>query len=487
MPILEHILAPFHKEPLPDTAAKKKQYKTKRNIGEGTYGTVKEALHVPTNKLVAIKSIHKHPDSKASPSATPSSISEAVHRELQVLQSLRNPNIIALLDFYETREKFYLVFELVTGGELYDRISKRGKFTERDAAGIVWQILEALSYCHDRGVVHRDLKPENLLYRTMADDSPLVVADFGVSNFVKGDNLLTTLCGSPMYAAPEVLKRSGHSTSADLWSLGVITYTMLVGYPPFDYAEDFADLVDGITSGKWQFDSPYWDCVSREAKDFVKSLMQLKPHARLSAKQAMLHPWILRHVPEAKKYAIGVKQELDEKAKRVEQKEKARSTGGVVPVRAEQRSEGTGKKEVGGAVPIAPAADATATPAPPATTSPTPPTTAPSPPSSSALAPPKEDRPPSLHSTSSRSSASSLPNLAEKVWPLHSPYFNPRRKLRQVFDTVRVMTKMRMASTLGRQSVNLGSAGGVAPSGQGETDEEREKRYKEAREALGDE
>ncbi|KAJ3048791.1 hypothetical protein HK097_010200, partial [Rhizophlyctis rosea] len=441
MPLLDHLPSLLRSTPQPPTASKKAEYKVRRKIGEGTYGQVKEALHTPTNTLVAIKSILKTPTAQSH--STPKAVEEAVKRELDILRALpKHENVIELRDFFETRNKYYLVFELVEGGELYERISKKGKFTERDAAAIVYDVLKGLAYCHERGIVHRDLKPENLLYRTTSPSSPLLIADFGVSNFVtSSDTLLTTLCGSPMYAAPEVLKRSGHGMPCDMWSLGVITYTVLVGYPPFDYAEDFADLVDGITSGKWKFDRPYWDCVGGDAKDFIKSLMQLKPHARLTAQQAMLHPWITKYVPEAKEHARAVRKQLEEKVKKMEEKESAGTTS------LKRRSEVTTKvpvkvteETVGRSVP--PAADA---PSPSAPSPVVPPSQQSTPslavPIPSITTPNKDTETSSIHSTSS--SLSSLPNLAEKVWPLKSPYFNPRRKLRQVFDTVRVLTKLR--------------------------------------------
>ncbi|KAI8999611.1 kinase-like domain-containing protein [Gaertneriomyces semiglobifer] len=240
----------------PETAHKRKLYKTLKVLGEGTFGIVKEAIYTPTNRHVALKSIRKRSlDS-------PEDVACAVKREMSVLQGVRHPNIIALLDWFETKDKWYLVFDLATGGELYDRIASKGKFTEKDAARIIYTILEAVAFLHSKGIVHRDLKPENLLYRDTSPDADLLIADFGVANFVHGDELLKTLCGSPMYAAPEIIKRSGHGKPADLWSIGIITYCVLAGYPPFDFAEDFPDLMDAICGARFKFDSPYWDNIS---------------------------------------------------------------------------------------------------------------------------------------------------------------------------------------------------------------------------------
>ncbi|KAJ3177329.1 hypothetical protein HDU87_004581 [Geranomyces variabilis] len=278
----------------PPTAAKRKLYKTKAVVGEGTFGVVREAIYIPTGRAVALKSIQKHGHD------SPEDVELAVRREMEVLEKIRHPNIISLLDWFETKEKYYLVFDLATGGELYDRIAKRGKFTERDAVRIIYTVLSAVGFLHDRDIVHRDLKPENLLYRTLEEDADLVIADFGVANFVHADELLSTLCGSPMYAAPEVIKRSGHSKPADLWSVGVIAYCVLAGYPPFDFAQDMPDLMDAITHARYKFDAPYWDNISTEAKDFIKCLLRVKPHERPTAQVAMTHPWLCKYSQRAR-------------------------------------------------------------------------------------------------------------------------------------------------------------------------------------------
>ncbi|KAJ3172521.1 hypothetical protein HDU88_005849 [Geranomyces variabilis] len=278
----------------PPTAGKRKLYKTKAVVGEGTFGVVREAIYTPTGRAVALKSILKHGHD------SPEDVELAVRREMEVLEKIRHPNIISLLDWFETKEKYYLVFDLATGGELYDRIAKRGKFTERDAVRIIYTVLSAVGFLHDRDIVHRDLKPENLLYRTLEEDADLVIADFGVANFVHADELLSTLCGSPMYAAPEVIKRSGHSKPADLWSVGVIAYCVLAGYPPFDFAQDMPDLMDAITHARYKFDAPYWDNISVEAKDFIKCLLRVKPHERPTAQVAMTHPWLCKHSQRAR-------------------------------------------------------------------------------------------------------------------------------------------------------------------------------------------
>ncbi|KAJ3259763.1 hypothetical protein HK104_006905 [Borealophlyctis nickersoniae] len=422
MPLLETLRSYSHRSP--ETAERRKLYKTKRKLGEGTYGVVKEAVYLPTGRTVALKSIRKQPASSGH------NVREAVTREMTCLKDLRHPNIIAMLDFFETRKKYYLVFEIATGGELYDRISKMGKFTERDAATIVFTVLDAVALLHEHDIVHRDLKPENLLYRDSSPEAELVIADFGVSNFVHGDNLLMTLCGSPMYAAPEVLKRSGHSKPADLWSIGVITYTVLVGYPPFDYAEDFADLVDGITHGRWKFDSPYWDQISEDAKDFIKRLMQLKPNDRATAREAMLHPWLIKYSVKAREYAKSVRAALEAKIQRA-----------TASVQIPPRVSSTDAKADG----LAPAAESV-----------------------------KDDLPHRAPSVRSKISLDEqeLPNLASVVWPMEGR-FNAQRKLKQVISTVVAMTKMKMEQKRSFLAKTTASAGAL-PS------------FKDAKAALGE-
>ncbi|KAI9098274.1 kinase-like domain-containing protein [Phlyctochytrium arcticum] len=283
----------------PASAHKRKEYKTKRTLGLGSFGTVKEAVHLPTGRTVALKGIKKRAHD------TPELVEAAVKRELDILSTIKHKNIVELLDWFETSDKWYLVFELLQGGELYDRLARVGKFTERDAARIIGTVLEAVAFLHDMDIVHRDLKPENLLYRDESKEAPIVLADFGVSTHIREGEVLQTLCGSPMYAAPEIISQTGHGKPADIWSIGVITYCLLVGYPPFDQAEDLPDLLDAITLGRYKFDKPYWDNISKAAKDFVSALIVVKPSDRPSAKLALEHPWIAKYYVTKEKLSKG--------------------------------------------------------------------------------------------------------------------------------------------------------------------------------------
>ncbi|XP_046482080.1 calcium/calmodulin-dependent protein kinase type 1 isoform X6 [Neodiprion pinetum] len=203
---------------------------------------------------------------------------------------LTHPNIVQLLETFEDKHKVYLVMELVTGGELFDRIVEKGSYTEKDASGLIRQVLEAVDYMHEQGVVHRDLKPENLLYYSPDEDSKIMISDFGLSK-MEDSGIMATACGTPGYVAPEVLAQKPYGKAVDVWSIGVISYILLCGYPPF-YDENDANLFAQILRGEFEFDSPYWDDISDSAKDFIKKLMCVNVDERYTCKQALAHPWI---------------------------------------------------------------------------------------------------------------------------------------------------------------------------------------------------
>ncbi|KAK0168909.1 hypothetical protein PV327_002666 [Microctonus hyperodae] len=203
---------------------------------------------------------------------------------------LTHPNIVQLLETFEDKHKVYLIMELVTGGELFDRIVEKGSYTEKDASGLIRQVLEAVDYMHEQGVVHRDLKPENLLYYSADEDSKIMISDFGLSK-MEDSGIMATACGTPGYVAPEVLAQRPYGKAVDVWSIGVISYILLCGYPPF-YDENDANLFAQILKGEFEFDSPYWDDISDSAKDFIHKLMCVNVDERYTCKQALAHPWI---------------------------------------------------------------------------------------------------------------------------------------------------------------------------------------------------
>ncbi|KAF1402634.1 KCC4 kinase, partial [Thinocorus orbignyianus] len=215
-----------------------------------------------------------------------------VRTEIGVLLRLSHPNIIKLKEIFETPTEISLVLELVTGGELFDRIVEKGYYSERDAADAVKQILEAVAYLHANGIVHRDLKPENLLYATPAPDAPLKIADFGLSKIVEDQVTMKTVCGTPGYCAPEILRGCAYGPEVDMWSLGIITYILLCGFEPFYDERGDQYMFKRILNCEYDFVSPWWDDVSLNAKDLVKKLIVLDPKKRLTTLQALQHPWV---------------------------------------------------------------------------------------------------------------------------------------------------------------------------------------------------
>ncbi|XP_065359391.1 calcium/calmodulin-dependent protein kinase type 1 [Calliphora vicina] len=221
---------------------------------------------------------------------------------------LTHPNIVQLYETYEDKSKIYLVMELVTGGELFDRIVEKGSYTEKDASDLIRQILEAVDYMHEQGVVHRDLKPENLLFYSPDDDSKIMISDFGLSK-MEDSGIMATACGTPGYVAPEVLAQRPYGKAVDIWSIGVISYILLCGYPPF-YDENDANLFAQILKGEFEFDSPYWDDISESAKDFIRHLMCVNVEKRYTCKQALLHPWISGNAAGNKNIHATVSEQL---------------------------------------------------------------------------------------------------------------------------------------------------------------------------------
>ncbi|CAG8949591.1 hypothetical protein HYFRA_00007824 [Hymenoscyphus fraxineus] len=274
-----NMLNKFHGQP--ESYDKKSKYRFGRTLGAGTYGIVREA-DGPTGK-VAVKIILKK-NVKGN--------EQMVYDELEMLQRMKHPHIVKFVDWFESRDKYYIVTQLATGGELFDRICEQGKFTEKDASQTIRQVIEAVDYLHDNNVVHRDLKPENLLYLSSNKDSDLVLADFGIAKMLDSkDEVLTTMAGSFGYAAPEVMLKKGHGKPVDMWSLGVITYTLLCGYSPFR-SENLQDLIDECSSGKVIFHERYWKDVSADAKDFIGHLLQPDADDRSTSKEALKHTWL---------------------------------------------------------------------------------------------------------------------------------------------------------------------------------------------------
>ncbi|XP_052780146.1 calcium/calmodulin-dependent protein kinase type 1-like [Mya arenaria] len=260
----------------------RKKYDLKETLGTGAFSEVLLAEDkIQPGKFVAVKCIDRMGIVGKEESLT---------NEIEVLRRLNHPNIVQLTDVFEDKNYVYLVMELVTGGELFDRIMEKGSYTERDASYLMKQVLEGVDFMHEKGIVHRDLKPENLLYYSSSADSKIMISDFGLSK-IEDSGTMATACGTPGYVAPEVLAQQPYGKEVDCWSIGVIAYILLCGYPPF-YDENDAALFQQILRAEFEFDSPYWDDISESAKEFIRNLMCKDPKKRFTCKQAIAFPWI---------------------------------------------------------------------------------------------------------------------------------------------------------------------------------------------------
>ncbi|XP_008983859.1 calcium/calmodulin-dependent protein kinase type 1G isoform X1 [Callithrix jacchus] len=249
-------------------------------LGSGAFSEVFLVKQRLTGKLFALKCIKKSPAFRDS----------SLENEIAVLKKIKHENIVTLEDIYESTTHYYLVMQLVSGGELFDRILERGVYTEKDASLVIQQVLSAVKYLHENGIVHRDLKPENLLYLTPEENSKIMITDFGLSK-MEQSGVMSTACGTPGYVAPEVLAQKPYSKAVDCWSIGVITYILLCGYPPF-YEETESKLFEKIKEGYYEFESPFWDDISESAKDFICHLLEKDPNERYTCEKALSHPWI---------------------------------------------------------------------------------------------------------------------------------------------------------------------------------------------------
>uniref|UniRef100_A0A674A3Q4 Calcium/calmodulin-dependent protein kinase 1Da n=1 Tax=Salmo trutta TaxID=8032 RepID=A0A674A3Q4_SALTR len=253
-----------------------------KNIIDGAFSEVVLAQERSTGKMFAVKCI---------PKKALKGKESSIENEINVLRKIKHENIVALEDIYESSNHLYLIMQLVSGGELFDRIVEKGFYTEKDASTLIRQVLDAVDYLHKLGIVHRDLKPENLLYFNPQDESKIMISDFGLSKMEGSGDVMSTACGTPGYVAPEVLAQKPYSKAVDCWSIGVIAYILLCGYPPF-YDENDSKLFEQILKADYEFDAPYWDDISDSAKDFIGSLMEKDPAKRFTCDQALRHPWI---------------------------------------------------------------------------------------------------------------------------------------------------------------------------------------------------
>lgn len=215
----------------------------------------------------------------------------AIYDEVAILSSVHHPHIVPLIDFFDEKDCYFIIMELMSGGDLFDRIGKKKSYSEADARDLVLKMLKAVAICHQKGIAHCDMKPKNLLLASQEDDSFIKLADFGFAARVHRPKSLTKQCGTPFFVAPEILTRKPYDQQSDMWSVGCIVFLLLSGNLPF-LGRSQKELFRKIVSGKYEFKPDDWEFVSDDAKDLVKKLLVLDPDKRITAKAALLHPWI---------------------------------------------------------------------------------------------------------------------------------------------------------------------------------------------------
>ncbi|XP_004414102.1 PREDICTED: calcium/calmodulin-dependent protein kinase type II subunit beta isoform X8 [Odobenus rosmarus divergens] len=260
------------------------EYQLYEDIGKGAFSVVRRCVKLCTGHEYAAKIINTKKLSARD--------HQKLEREARICRLLKHSNIVRLHDSISEEGFHYLVFDLVTGGELFEDIVAREYYSEADASHCIQQILEAVLHCHQMGVVHRDLKPENLLLASKCKGAAVKLADFGLAIEVQGDQQAWFgFAGTPGYLSPEVLRKEAYGKPVDIWACGVILYILLVGYPPF-WDEDQHKLYQQIKAGAYDFPSPEWDTVTPEAKNLINQMLTINPAKRITAHEALKHPWV---------------------------------------------------------------------------------------------------------------------------------------------------------------------------------------------------
>lgn len=259
-------------------------YELKEELGKGAFSIVRRCVQKNSGLEFAAKIINTKKLSARD--------FQKLEREARICRKLNHTNIVRLHDSIQEEGYHYLIFDLVTGGELFEDIVAREYYSEADASHCIQQILESVHHCHQNNVVHRDLKPENLLLASKAKGAAVKLADFGLAIEVQGEQQAWYgFAGTPGYLSPEVLKKDPYGKPVDIWACGVILYILLVGYPPF-WDEDQHRLYAQIKAGAYDYPSPEWDTVTPEAKNLINSMLTVNPAKRITATEALKHPWI---------------------------------------------------------------------------------------------------------------------------------------------------------------------------------------------------
>uniref|UniRef100_A0AAY4CQT0 calcium/calmodulin-dependent protein kinase n=1 Tax=Denticeps clupeoides TaxID=299321 RepID=A0AAY4CQT0_9TELE len=260
------------------------EYQLYEELGKGAFSVVRRCVKLCTGQEYAAKIINTKKLNARD--------HQKLEREARICRLLKHPNIVRLHDSISEEGFHYLLFDLVTGGELFEDIVAREYYSEADASHCIQQILEAVLHCHQMGVVHRDLKPENLLLASKCKNAAVKLADFGLAIEVQGDQQAWFgFAGTPGYLSPEVLRKEAYGKPVDIWACGVILYILLVGYPPF-WDEDQHKLYQQIKAGAYDFPSPEWDTVTPEAKNLINQMLTINPAKRITAQEALKHPWV---------------------------------------------------------------------------------------------------------------------------------------------------------------------------------------------------
>ncbi|XP_060916869.1 calcium/calmodulin-dependent protein kinase type II subunit beta isoform X5 [Labrus mixtus] len=260
------------------------EYQLYEELGKGAFSVVRRCVKLCTGQEYAAKIINTKKLSARD--------HQKLEREARICRLLKHSNIVRLHDSISEEGFHYLLFDLVTGGELFEDIVAREYYSEADASHCIHQILDSVSYTHQHDIVHRDLKPENLLLASKCKNAAVKLADFGLAIEVQGDQQAWFgFAGTPGYLSPEVLRKEAYGKPVDIWACGVILYILLVGYPPF-WDEDQHKLYQQIKAGAYDFPSPEWDTVTPEAKNLINQMLTINPAKRITAQEALKHPWV---------------------------------------------------------------------------------------------------------------------------------------------------------------------------------------------------
>ncbi|XP_060763338.1 calcium/calmodulin-dependent protein kinase (CaM kinase) II beta 1 isoform X36 [Neoarius graeffei] len=260
------------------------EYQLYEELGKGAFSVVRRCVKLCTGQEYAAKIINTKKLSARD--------HQKLEREARICRLLKHPNIVRLHDSISEESFHYLLFDLVTGGELFEDIVAREYYSEADASHCIHQILDSVNHIHQHDIVHRDLKPENLLLASKCKNAAVKLADFGLAIEVQGDQQAWFgFAGTPGYLSPEVLRKEAYGKPVDIWACGVILYILLVGYPPF-WDEDQHKLYQQIKAGAYDFPSPEWDTVTPEAKNLINQMLTINPAKRITAQEALKHPWV---------------------------------------------------------------------------------------------------------------------------------------------------------------------------------------------------